>query len=624
MVTADAAPSPHRVATTPAAKVRITALTSRQVVVTMWWLVAAQLAVRTYASASGYLYWDDFILQSRAARLPFPSVELLLTDHDGHLMPGAMVVAWVVTHLAPLSPWGVTVCLVLLQALASGAVVVMLQRVFGARPLVLVPLAVYLFAPLTLPSFLWWSAALNALPLQAALAFAIWAHVGYLRGGNRGDAILAFAATVAALAFFEKSVLVPVALLGVTWVLSPGRGFLRPLVHAVVRHWRVWLAYLVLMGGYLVAFVRLVDRGSRVGSAADLVAVTRRGLFEAFVPAAAGGPVRWVPMGFANAVADPPGWLVWSTVVGATLVVGWSCWARARARRAWVLLLGYVLADLASIVIGRGGTPFTELLPLSLRYTADASVLFAFAIGIALAAPAHEPEPQRVVATRAWLARQPARLWAVAFVAVDVFLLLTVMSTVGLTSIWAGNPARPWVENAVRGLRQSPADQPILPQPVPEAVLYGLAYPENLTSNLLRPVSGPHAFGLRTPVLTTFDGFGQLGAGRVDGAASEAPPDSVCWPVENGHGLVRLDERLAPWEYTVHLRYQATGGSGGSVALGGGEPAIAVIEQGQHDEYVRVTGGGSVLSLTLTNPDVSVCVGQAQVGDVVPAGWAVP
>ena len=50
----------------------------------------------------GWLYWDDFILQGQAARLGLTS-DLLLNNHDGHVMPATYLVVWLIQEAAGLN-----------------------------------------------------------------------------------------------------------------------------------------------------------------------------------------------------------------------------------------------------------------------------------------------------------------------------------------------------------------------------------------------------------------------------------------------------------------------------------------------------------------------------------------
>ncbi|MDY5786112.1 MAG: hypothetical protein SPK16_08495, partial [Corynebacterium sp.] len=137
------------------------------------------VALRSLVAAGGWLYWDDLILQSKARELGLGAA--LFTPHDGHLMPAAWLIEWLLATVAPLSWPAALAVLVCLQALAAAAVA-WSARQFAGRwaPL---PLAVYLATPLTLPVTTWLAAGINALPMHAAMAMVL----GHAARNRRGD-----------------------------------------------------------------------------------------------------------------------------------------------------------------------------------------------------------------------------------------------------------------------------------------------------------------------------------------------------------------------------------------------------------------------------------------------------
>ena len=56
-------------------------------------LIALQLVRRAVLAFGGYFYWDDLILVGRAGTQSLLSPAYLFDDHDGHVMPGAFLVA---------------------------------------------------------------------------------------------------------------------------------------------------------------------------------------------------------------------------------------------------------------------------------------------------------------------------------------------------------------------------------------------------------------------------------------------------------------------------------------------------------------------------------------------------
>ncbi|GFH05475.1 hypothetical protein MHIP_59580 [Mycolicibacterium hippocampi] len=82
-------------------------------------LIALHLVVRAVLAFGGYFYWDDLILVGRAGTQSLLSPEYLFDDHDGHVMPGAFLVAGAITRLSPLDWVGPAISLLILAALAS-------------------------------------------------------------------------------------------------------------------------------------------------------------------------------------------------------------------------------------------------------------------------------------------------------------------------------------------------------------------------------------------------------------------------------------------------------------------------------------------------------------------------
>src|SRR5690606_31239716 len=146
-------------------------------------LIVVSLAFRASVLSKAYFVEDDFLFVAGASDSGL-TWDYLTRVHKGHLMPGALALVWLLTSLAPYSWALVSFVTIGLQAAASIMFLVLLRRLFGDRFGVLAALAVYVFAPLTVPAMSWWSAALNAVPLQLALIAAVAAHVRYVRTGQ--------------------------------------------------------------------------------------------------------------------------------------------------------------------------------------------------------------------------------------------------------------------------------------------------------------------------------------------------------------------------------------------------------------------------------------------------------
>ena len=241
-------------------------------------VLVVALMVRAWVAVSGNFYWDDLILVGRAGNFPLFSNDLLLYDHDGHFMPAAFVLAKAVTAIAPYDWTPAVVTLVLLQALAALAVFRLLRLLIGYRPILLAPLIFYLFSPLTLPSYSWWAAGLNSLPLQIGLAWVAGDAILLCRTGKRRYAVSGFAVFVIALLFFEKSVLVPFVAFGVVAAMYHVDAQANPLRRA----WRgaklLWLWSAGVTACWLVVYLVVVDQPFTVDGASKAVHLIERGL----------------------------------------------------------------------------------------------------------------------------------------------------------------------------------------------------------------------------------------------------------------------------------------------------------------------------------------------------------
>lgn len=261
-------------------------------------LIALQLGIRAVLAFRGYFYWDDLILIGKAGTQGLLSPSYLFDDHDGHLMPAAFLIAGVLIRLAPLVWTGPAISLVILQLLVSLALLRALYVILGWRRVLLVPLTFALFAPLAVPGFAWWAAALNSLPMLAALAWVCADAILLVRTGNQRYAVTGAAVYCGGLLFFEKAAVIPFVAFAVATLLRQVRGD-----HTAVRTvWldgvRLWIASLTLTVGWVALYLAVVNQrrwSSDLSMTRDLL---WRSITHGIVPGLAGGPWRWdVPCG---------------------------------------------------------------------------------------------------------------------------------------------------------------------------------------------------------------------------------------------------------------------------------------------------------------------------------------
>lgn len=574
-------------------------------------VVVVAAVVRLWVAAAGWFYWDDLILHSLAAGSSWPTPEFLLTDHDGHLMPGGMALVWIAAHVAPLDFRLPLVQIVVLQLLAGAAYARMLWVLLRGRPVLLVPLVAGLAIPLGLPAATWWAAALNVLPLSAALAWAVSSMVLLARTGHNRHAVEVTLATILGLLFVEKALIIPVVaamvLLAGWWTAGGGRAELLDLW----RRTRVaWAAQAVIVVAWVGVFVVVVGRlggrgsfgeteGTRPGFV-DLVAHTYR---LAVVPALGGGPWRWDRWHPGPPMADPPVAAVAVGVLACALVLAWSLLTRHRTAAIWLVAALYPLISVVLVAAGRAGPDTAAEIVQTLRYHAELPVVLGAAAALALAAPRRTVAPTHTV---------------VGVLALGALLASSVVSTVTFRQVWSEQPSRDYVQPLVETLRDRP--EPILDQDVPFEVLHPVTAPAHRLSTLITGVSGMPEVGTWTPEPVLIDALGALHPAEVAfGRTLPQGPEPACGHRVGPDGTrLELDGPLLERDWVVQLNVFAD--ADGQVALGfdQGEETVAPVRAGLGTVFVRVEGGGTGITVSPRGGVTEMCVGSGPVGVLVP------
>ncbi|MEV0063593.1 hypothetical protein [Nocardia sp. NPDC050718] len=580
-------------------------------------LIVAQLVLRGWVAASGFFYWDDFILIGEVGRHPLWSTELLFTSHDGHVMPLAFALTWAVTAIAPFE-WSVAAAvLVLLQLLASLAVLRLSVVLLGTGPRLLVPLTCYLFVPLTVPAFAWWSAAVNALPLQIALAWVSADAVQLVRTGRGRYAVSGAAVSAVALLCFEKAVVVlPVAVAVVALSAYVAGESVRA---AVRRGAALWTAAGAVLLAWSAFFLLVIQRPRGLSRPEQPTALLSRALSDGLVPALSGGPWRWERWQPATPWADPPGVAValcWTALI---LFAAWTIRTRARVGVIWVCAAAYVVATVAPVVVLRDGPGTAALLLQSIRYFADVAVIACLGLVLIMTAPRRAPRDLRSGATARGLllARGLPVRAVVAVVATVIFLVSSVYSTVTFTRSWEPSPARAYVTGVRTALPGAGA--PLLPQEVPWNVLNPLAFPQNMTDQVFAALAGPDTFARSTPHLRMFTDEGELVDAQVWWNRSIVPaPEPGCgYRMTPGEAVrLPLDGPMQIREWTAQLNYLADRDGAIAVSFEGAAETVAEVRSGLHPVYVRMLGGGTALRVRALTPGLELCFGAGPVGVV--------
>ena len=581
-------------------------------------VVVAATLVRVWVAAAGWFYWDDLILHSLAAGHPWPSPALLFTDHDGHLMPGGMALAWIVAHTAPLDFRLPLAQIAILQLLAGAAYARMLWVLLRGRPVLLFPLIAGLAIPLGLPSGTWWAAALNVLPLLAALAWAVSSMVLLARTGRRRHAVVATVATVLGLLFVEKAFIIPViaaAVLLAGWWAAGGS---RDELSGIWRRTRgAWAAQAVVVlawaGVFLVVVGRLGGRGA-FGEAEGtrpgflhLVAHTYR---LAVVPTLGGGPWRWDRWHPGPPMADPAVAAVLVGALACAAVLAWSLLTRRRTGAIWAAAALYPLVSVVLVAAGRAGPDTAAEIVQTLRYHAELPVVLGAAAALALAAPRR---------TAGLSTRSSARAHTtVGVVALVALLASSAVSTVTYRDVWAEQPSRDYALPLLEALRERTA--PMLDQDVPLEVLHPVTAPAHRLSTLLTGVPGIPEVREWTPEPVIIDAQGTLHPAEVlFGRTLPQGPEPGCgYRVGPGGARLELDGPLLERDWVVQLNVFADAEGEVALEFDQGTETVVPVTAGLATTFVRVDGGESAMTVSPRGGTSELCVGSGPIGVLMP------
>lgn len=572
-------------------------------------LIALHLVVRAVVAFGGYFYWDDLILIGRAGTQNLLSPSYLFDDHDGHVMPAAFLVSGAVTRVAPFSWVLAAVSLVVMQLLASLALLRALWVILGWRPVLLIPLTFALFTPLALPGFAWWAAALNSLPMLAALAWVCGEAVLLVRTGERRHAVVGALVFLGGLLFFEKAAVIPFVAFAVVALLGYVTGTCG-LVEVWRRGLRLWVSCLALLVAWVGVYLVVVDQKRWSFDLAMTWDLLSRSFTHGIVPGLVGGPWSWQRWAPASPWGTPPvsvmalGWVAVVVAVAVVLV---------RKTRIWpvlVVALGYAVACQIPIYLMRSSR-FTALeLAQTLRYLPDLVWVLALLAAVGFCAPNRSP---RFSASR-------TRTLAVVSVAV-LFVASSLYSTFTFLKVWQDSPVPSYLNNARASLASTSSAAPLLDQEVDPLILQRVAAPENLASHMFALASPRPEFASATTDLRMFDRTGTLLPAKVTWVRTivEGPAPRCGFLVQPDEPVVMpLDGPLLPADWTAEINYLANSDGSLTMALAEGPEVKVPVRPGLNRVFVRLPGAGQSISVGANTAALSVCISPGPVGFLAP------
>jgi hypothetical protein len=579
-------------------------------------LIVVQLGIRAALAFGGYFYWDDLILVGKAGTQGLLSPSYLFDDHDGHVMPAAFLVAGVITRLAPLQWTGPAISLVVLQLLASLALLRALYMILGRRWVLLIPLTFALFTPLAVPGFAWWAAALNSLPMLAALAWVCADAVLLVRTGNQRYAVTGVLAYFGGLLFFEKAAVIPFVAFAVAALLCHVQGDRRAALTVWRAGIRLWVVSLLVTAGWIAVYLAVVNQRRWSFDLVMTWDLLSRSITHGIVPGLAGGPWHWDRWAPASPWATPPplvmalGWLVLIGVLTVSLI------RKQRIGLVWVTAAGYAAACQVPIYLMRSSKLTALELAQTLRYLPDLVVVLALLAAVALCAP------NRSLGAR-WLDNSLQRTVATTGLA-GLFMASSLYSTAAFLISWRDNPAQPYLQHARASLAAAHANStaPLLDQEVDPLVLQRVAYPENLASHMFALLRDRPEFDSATTQLRMFDSSGRLIAARVTWVRTIAPgpmPQCGYFIQPDKPARLILDGPLLPADWTVEFNYLANSDGSMTVSLSEGPEVKVPVRPGLNRVFARLPGAGDAITIRANTTALSLCIASGPVGFLAPA-----
>jgi hypothetical protein len=596
-------------------------------------LIAAQLAWKAHFLSNMYFRQDDFYNLDLAIQSHL-SWHYLTFNTAGNVVIGTQLITWILARVS-LYDWGLASAVVLvLLACASLAALRLMRTLFGDRPVILIPLAVYLLIPITLPALGWWSAALESLPLQLAIFMSVNAHVWYVRTGRIRHLAVAAAWVCFGLAFFEKALVLPVLLFGLTAAFFSGESsFLAGARQVLVRYRRAWLVYaaVAVAGAVLLAISLRTSTIHPQAPTSPVAVITYAGALmrNTLIPGMLGGPWQWLHLGDgAYALAAPPAPMVWLAIIATALIIGASLLRRKTAWRPWTILAVWVAAaDIVPVALGRLNYLPAVTFGMETRYVADAAPVIAICFGLAFWPLAERRKRETARRSRDQLLADPR--WRAAAALLAVFVFGSVWSSQAYAKATSGHLAASYIANAERALKLAPRGSIVMNWPVPievESALFG-RYREasTLIGDMERGKLAGKLRWIRSRPTGTIDKLlifgtdGRLYPTIMFGVKSvPRTAKQGCWPRKHGQIVVRFASRTSIWAWQLRIGYIWASHRPGTITVRYGHTLkLLVLRYGLHSAYLPITGAAThiVVSEVAGAP---ICVGDAEAGALGP------
>ncbi len=496
----------------------------------------------------------------------------------------------------------------------------------------MVPFAIAVLSPITLPAFLWWAAALNQLPQQLALVAALLLHVRFLQTGRARNAVGAALTIVAGLLFSEKTLFVVPLIVAFTLLYAVGGSPQERLKATVRRHWPAWVAYLAIALPYAAYYVIAVPSPARQGATfADTGSLVTKSFTYALVPGLLGGPWTWTPIGFAGALAGPGGFARALALVVVVLVVVGSVLARHRAIFGWLLAFGYALMNVGLLAVSRA-TLVGPVIGQEFRYFTDLALVSS--LGLALAVMPidghwRRGDPQRLSArpwshhrlsaalgqARTWLPHRLGELLTVGLVA--ALTASSVVSSMRYDRYWSPNPSRAYLQTVEFELAHPPDGLVLYDNNVPGDVAWALLGEYARMSRVFAALPDSPRYleaGQTTQTLRTLDQTGRIRLAGIDGFRNTKGPVPQCgWLLGHTPVSIPLERTTSAGDWVVRIGYLASEDTTVEIDTGQAQVRVPFV-RGLGAVWFLSPGPVAALQVTAGTSSGTVCTDDVTVG----------
>jgi hypothetical protein len=446
-------------------------------------------------------------------------------------------------------------------------------------------------------------------------------HVRYLQEGRRRDGLLAVAAVAAGLLFYEKTLLTIgfLFLLTALWYTRGAQP--RCWWTAVREHRLVWGMHATLLVAYTAVYLwRDSSSLSSHPTAVQGVDIVQSAVGSSLLPAFFGGPWSWHPVGFSDASADPGrlgqvvGWVLAAVVLELSVLLGVRAW------RAWLTVGLYTSAAVSLLILGRGGSQGGGA-GLEFRYLTDVVVVAAVCLALAfLGARGGVDDTSARSRNRREPIRDALARPVVLGTLVVALLASSAVSTVRFVDRWSGNPARPWMDNALADSDRL-AGAVVVDSEVPEDVVWPVLAPYHMAAKLL----AARAPRLRWDALPSdhpliFGVDGHLVRAVVQPTATAMPgPEPGCGyrVTRKADATLDLSRALYSWQWATRIAYIANR-VGDIVVTTDGSDMTLPVSAGLHEVFWYTTGAPQTVRISTTTPGLVFCTDELTMGKFAP------